>query len=110
MTEIKISIESQDADKAAKELFQIEGLKGNWAIVSEDSPNKEGTLAVIGTIVGIVGGGIAIAEQIRKWYKEHKQSHSDKQFDVVIVAPNARIVMENATVEEIYEFLKAIDK
>jgi ABC-type phosphate transport system substrate-binding protein len=110
MAEIQISIESQNADTAAEDLFTIKGLEGSWELVSESSPNKEGTLAVIGTIVGIVGGGIAIAEQIRKWYKEYKQSHPDKQFDVVIIGSSGRVVMEDATIEEIYEVLRALEK
>ncbi len=111
MAEIKISIEGQQADAAAENLFQeVEGLEGSWALASEDVPNKEGTVAVIASVVGIVGGTIAIAEQIRKWYQEYKKSHSDRQFDVVIVGSSGRVVLEDATIEEIREVLKALEK
>ena len=37
---------------------------------------REATITTVATIIGIVGGTMAIAEQIRKWYLEYKQSKS----------------------------------
>lgn len=106
MTQIKLSLEGEEADIAAKKLFETTGLQGSWEIAQGSLPTKEGTLAVIGTVVGIVGGTVAVAEQIRKWYQEHKRSN--KRFDVVIVADDTRVVLENATIEDICAVLEEL--
>ncbi|MEH2327452.1 MAG: hypothetical protein V7K32_28630 [Nostoc sp.] len=51
------------------------------------------------TIIGIVGGTVALAEQIRKWYQEWHKSHRGKQFDVVILDPDSgnRILQQFST-------------
>ena len=33
-----------------------------------------------------MGGAVALAEQIRKWYQEWHQSHPGKQFDELIIS------------------------
>jgi hypothetical protein len=54
-----------------------------------------------------VGGTLAIAEQIRKWYQEYKQQQSGKKIaKVLIVGPNGRrLLLENATIEQIRQIL-----
>ncbi|AFY42236.1 hypothetical protein [Nostoc sp. PCC 7107] len=108
MAEIQIGIEGEGAPAAAEALLEIPGISGSYEVPS----SKEGTLAVIATIVGIVGGVAALAEQIRKWYQEWHKSHPGKQFDVVILDPDTgnRILLEEATIEEITEILKSISK
>ncbi len=106
MTAIQIGIEGEGAEEAAEALLQIPGVSGSY----EAPEQREVTIAAIATIVGIVGGTVALAEQIRKWYQEWKKSHSGKQFDVVILSENGRIVLEEATVEEICQILKALEK
>jgi len=71
MADIQLEIQGQDAVAATEELFSISGLSGSWN--TEGDADKEGTLITIGTIVAIVGGTVAIAEQIRKWYEEYKK-------------------------------------
>lgn len=107
MTEIKLSLEGEEVDVAAEKLFQSTGLQGNWKVAKGTLPTKEGTLAVIGTVVGIVGGTIAVAEQIRKWYQEYKKSR--KKFDVVLVAGDTRVVLENATIQDICSVLEELE-
>jgi len=107
MSEIKISLEGEAVDIAAGELFDATGLQGSWKLATSSSPSKEGTLAVIGTVVGIVGGTVAVAEQIRKWYQEYKKSK--KKFDVVLVADDVRVVLENATIEDIRAILEELE-
>jgi hypothetical protein len=108
MSEIQVAIESEDAPQAAAALLEIEGISGNYEVPTQ----REGTLAVIGTIVGIVGGTVALAEQIRKWYQEWKQKHPNKTFDVEFFHPEtgSRIFLEDATIEEITEILKYLSK
>ncbi|MGF2038213.1 MAG: hypothetical protein RMZ43_023345 [Nostoc sp. CmiVER01] len=64
MAEIQLAIEGKDAIAATEALLAIPGISGNYA-VSADAPKREGVTATVATIVGIVGGAIAIAEQIR---------------------------------------------
>lgn len=107
MAQVKLSLEGEEADIAAEKLFETTGLRGSWEIALGSLPTKEGTLAVIGTIVGIVGGTVAVAEQIRKWYQEHKRSN--KKFDVVLVTDDVRVVLENATIEDICAVLEELE-
>lgn len=107
MAELKLSLEGKEADIAAGKLFESTGLQGTWKVAAGSSPTKEGTLAVIGTVVGIVGGSIAVAEQIRKWYQEYKKSQ--KKFDVVLMADDVRVVLEDATIEDICVVLEELE-
>jgi hypothetical protein len=76
--------------------------------VSAEAPKKETVVATVATIIGIVGGTIAIAEQIRKWYQEYKANQSGKRIEkVLIVGRNGRrILLEDATLEEIRQILE----
>ncbi|MEH2328760.1 hypothetical protein [Nostoc sp.] len=108
MAEIQVGIEGEGAPAAAEALLEIPGISGSYEVPMQ----REGTLAAIATIVGIVGGAVALAEQIRKWYQEWHKFHPGKQFDVEIFDPNTgnRILLEEATIEEITEILKSLSK
>jgi len=105
MADIQISVEGQDAVAATKELFAISDLSGNWETIGDGE--KEGTLATIGAIVAIVGGTVAIAEQIRKWYQEYKKGKSGKKIEKVLIVGRRgrRLLLENATIEQIKQIL-----
>ena len=105
MADIQIEIQGQSAVDATEELFSISGIEGNWG--TEGEAEREGILVTIGTIVAIVGGTVAIAEQIRKWYKEYRQGKSGKKIEkVLIVSRNGRrLLLENATLEQIKQIL-----
>ncbi|NJN59700.1 MAG: hypothetical protein HC879_20555 [Leptolyngbyaceae cyanobacterium SL_5_9] len=103
---MQIEVQGQDSIAATEELLSIPGLSGSW-----ESPNaleREGTLVTIATIIGIVGGTMAIAEQIRKWYQEYKRGTSGKKIEkVLIVGRNGRrLLLENATPEQIKQVLE----
>ncbi|MHC5735913.1 hypothetical protein [Nostoc sp.] len=108
MAEIQVGIEGEGAPAAAEALLEIPGVSGSYEVPTQ----REGTLAAVATIIAIVGGVAALAEQIRKWYQEWHKSHPGKQFDVVILDPDTgnRILLEEATIEEITEILKSISK
>ncbi|WP_293148244.1 MULTISPECIES: hypothetical protein [unclassified Microcoleus] len=105
MTDIQISVEGQDAVAATEEFFAISGLSGNWETAGDDE--KEGILVTIGAIVGIVGGTVAIAEQIRKWYQEYKKGKSGKKIEKVLLVGRRgrRLLLENATIDQIKQIL-----
>ncbi|HEY9630432.1 MAG TPA: hypothetical protein V6C84_24310 [Coleofasciculaceae cyanobacterium] len=107
MAEILVEVQGIDAIAATEELLAIPGVEGSWE--TEEEAQREGTLAVIATIVGIVGGTMAIAEQIRKWYQEYRRSQSGKKIEkVLIVGRNGqRLLLENATIEQIQKILDA---
>ena len=68
-------------------------------------------IAIEGTAAGLVGGSMAIAEQIRKWYVVYKQRQDVKRIEkVLIVTPNGRFLLENATTEEIAKALEPLAK
>jgi hypothetical protein len=105
MAEIRMAVEGEGAIEATEALMTIPGISGSWETSNE--AEREGILATIATIIGIVGGTIAIAEQIRKWYQEYRQSKSGKKIEkVLIVGRNGRrLLLEDASVEEIQQIL-----
>ena len=107
MAEIQLAIAGEDAIAATEALLAIPGISGNYA-VSADAPEREGVIATVVTIVTI-GGAIPIAEQIRKWYQEYKAKQSGKRIEkVLIVGRNGRrILLEDATLEEIRQILES---
>ncbi|MHC5826018.1 MAG: hypothetical protein ACYT04_61745, partial [Nostoc sp.] len=62
MAEIQLAIEGKDAIAATEALLAIPGISGNYA-VSSDAPGREGVVATVATIIGIVGGAIALYQQ-----------------------------------------------
>ncbi|MBE7383661.1 MAG: hypothetical protein F6J95_019855 [Leptolyngbya sp. SIO1E4] len=107
MAEIRVAVEGQSATTAVQALLAIEGVSGDYVVEAETE--REGTLAVIATLIGIVGGTLAIAEQIRSWYQEYRQGKSGKSLKkVVIVGRNGdRLILENASVEQIQKILES---
>jgi hypothetical protein len=105
MADIQISVEGRDAVAATEELFAISGLSGNWETIGDGE--KEGILATIGAIVAVVGGTVAIAEQIRKWYQEYRKGESGKKIEKVLIIGRRgrRLLLENATIEQIKQIL-----
>jgi hypothetical protein len=106
MSKIQLAIEGQNAVEATKELLEIPEISGDWQPVG--GTQRELALATIATIVGIVGGTIAIAEQIRKWYNEWKEGKSGKKIDKVVIigAGGERLLLEGATAEDISKILE----
>ncbi|MBD2181691.1 hypothetical protein [Aerosakkonema funiforme] len=108
MSEVQITVEGEDSITATEELLAIPGISGK--LETEGEASKEGTLATIATIVGLTVGVIEIAERIYKWYQKAKESRPGKTFDAKIESPNGRLLLEDATIEEICEVLKSLDR
>jgi hypothetical protein len=107
MAEIKFAIEGEGAIEATEELLSIEGIEGFYAVNEEIQ--REDVLATIASIVGIVSGALAVAEQIRKWFQEYRAGKSGKKIaKVLIVGRNGDLLLlENATIEQIRKVLES---
>lgn len=101
---IEIEIEGEGAIAATTELFTMPEITGEWEAAP---PEREAVIATIGTIIGVVGGTMAIAEQIRKWYLEYRHGKGGEKIERVLLVgkDGQRIVLENATIEEIKQLL-----
>ena len=103
---MKIEIQGQNAIQATEELLSIEGIDGSYETI--DEIEREGTLATIATIVGITVGTMTIAEKLYQLKKKYFQDSTGSRIEkVLIVAPNGnRLLLKDATVEQIQEVLK----
>lgn len=108
MADIQVAIAGLDAVDATEALLAINGISGTYAV--DDETEREGVLATIATIVGLVGGTMAIAEQIRQWYRAYRQGKDAKTIEkVVIVGPKGqRLLLEKATTEDIKALLDTL--
>ncbi|ACC85121.1 hypothetical protein [Nostoc punctiforme] len=110
---MKIEIQGKDAVKATEELLAIEGIEGSYQTI--DEVEREGTVATIATIIGIVSGTFAIAESLHKWKEKYQKSLYDptgaRIEKVLIVTPdNHRLLLKDATVEQIQAILEKSKK
>ncbi|MCG6137729.1 MAG: hypothetical protein MET45_24350 [Nostoc sp. LLA-1] len=106
---MKIEIQGLDAVQATEELLAIEGLEGSYQTI--DEVEREGTLATIATIVGIVGGTLTIAEKLHKWKEKYQKSLHEAtgakiEKVLIVTANNHRLLLQDATLEQINEILK----
>jgi hypothetical protein len=83
MTEIQLAIEGEDAVAATEALLAIPGISGSYQVNAEE-PEREGVIATVATIVGIVGGAfgnqpkpLAIAKRCRPEADRAKYCGSD---------------------------------
>jgi inorganic pyrophosphatase len=108
MADIIFEIQGQDAVAATEELLSNSGLTGDWKVAVEDKRTEEPVTTTVATIVGIVGGTLAIAEQIRKWYEEYKKGKAGKTIKAVMIVGRNRqhLWLENATIEQIQKILE----
>ncbi len=103
---LKIAIDGLDAVQATEEILAIEGIEGSYDKVDNE---REGTLATILTIVGIGSGTsiiinntLTIAEKISQCFKKHEK----KLEKVEIVSGEKRLLLKDATVEQIKDILE----
>jgi hypothetical protein len=106
---IEIEVEGQGAVDATEELLKIEGIQGSYEKLGD--VEREGVLTTIATVVGIVGGTLTIAKEIYEWYRRYKKSKEEnnkaKIEKVLIIGSNGRrLLLKDATVEQIQEVLK----
>ncbi|MGB3508427.1 MAG: hypothetical protein WBA93_04160 [Microcoleaceae cyanobacterium] len=104
---LKIAIDGLDSILATEEILAIEGIEGSYEIVGNE---REVTLATIATIVGIGAGTsviinntLTIAEKIFQCFKKHEK----KLEKVEIVSGEKRLLLKDATVEQIKDILES---
>lgn len=105
---MKIEIQGPDAAEATKELLAIDGLQGSYQLIDEV---ERGILATIATIVAIAGGSLTIGEKLYQWNQKYQKSLTNPtgpRIEKVLIIDdnNRRLLLKNATVEQIQEFLK----
>jgi hypothetical protein len=105
---MKIEIVGIDAVEATEELLTIDGIEGSYETL--DEVRREGTLATIATIVGIIAGTMTIAEKLYQWNKKYQKSLEPgtgaKIEKVMIVNGDKRLLLKDATVEQIKDILE----
>jgi len=85
----------------------MDEIEGNYQI--DDAVTKDGTLAVVGTVVAITLGAMTIGEKLHGWYNGYRNKDAQQRIEsVLIVTPTSRLVLENATIEEITNALKPL--
>jgi hypothetical protein len=102
---MQIEIEGQDAREFTEAILSIEGIQGSYEILEETE--KEGTLATIATIIGIVSGTIAIAEKLYELKPKKFPSPEPAKIErVLLVGKNGdRLLLKDASIEQIKRLL-----
>ena len=96
---MKIEIIGKDAISATEELLNAEELEGTYETI-EEVQKEVVILTTIASIVTIVTGAVAIYD----WYQKNRKA--DRIEKAIIILPdNRRLLLKNATVEQIREFL-----
>ncbi|GCA93812.1 hypothetical protein [Microcystis aeruginosa] len=92
---MQIEIEGADAIKVAQDIVEMEGVQGSYEVISE--VEREGTLATIATIIGIISGTIAIAEKFYQLKQKIDSPETPKIERVLIVSKNGdRLLLKDA--------------
>ncbi len=105
---MKIEIVGRDAVEATKELLAIEGIEGSYQTIGE--VEREATLATIATIVGIASGTLTIGEKLYQWKEKYHKSLEDPNGSriekvLIVTDDNRRLLLKDATLEQIKEIL-----
>lgn len=109
MADIQISIAGAGAEDAAADLFNIDGIDGTYQV--NDEVSKDGTLAVVASVVGITVGAMTIGEKLHKWYNSYQTQDTQQRIEqVLIVTPTSRLLLEGASIQEITDALKPLAK
>jgi len=108
MAAIELEIEGSGALTATEALLQMPEFAGNWESAGPET--ARGPLPTIATVVAISVGSITIAEKLHGWYQQRRKG-SDAAPDcslekVVLVKDGRRLVLENASIEDIQRLVE----
>jgi len=103
---MQIEIQGQDAIKVAEDIVTMDGVDGDFEVVSE--VEREGTLATIATIIGITTGAMTIAEKLYELNKKSINSPESVKIErVLLVGKNGdRLLLKDATLEQLQKLLE----
>ena len=103
---MKIEITGRGAEEAARSLFSIDGIEGNYETL--DETNKAEVLTTIATIVAIVGGAIAIADKLYEWYQKAQKGSAGRTIEdaMIVTDDGRRLRLKNANIEQLKELLE----
>ena len=103
---MRIEIQGQDAIKVAEDIVTLDGVQGDFEVVSE--VEREGTLATIATIIGITTGAMTIAEKLYELNKKSVNSPDTVKIErVLLVGKNGdRLLLKDATLEQLQKLLE----
>lgn len=107
---MKIEIQGRDAVKATVELLAIEGIEGSYQTIDEVQRGEPVT--TIAAIVAIVGGTLTIGEKLYQWKEKYQKSLQDPNGSriekiLIVTDDNRRLLLKDATVEQIKEILES---
>ena len=105
-----IEIEGEEAVVATEELLALDGVEGRYQI--PDEVEREGVLATVATIVGITVGTLTVVEKIHQWAQDRFKSGSGPRLEKVLIIDDQgrRLLLKNATVEQIQALLKSMEQ
>jgi len=106
----QIALEGTSAKEAIESLNESPELDLRWE-EKDETTREVGILAILATVVAMTGGVIAIAEQIRKWrdlWKERSKNGNKVIEKIILIDGNRRLVLDNATEDQIIDFIKKI--
>jgi hypothetical protein len=96
---MKIEIIGTDAISATEELLDAEELEGTYETVKEVE-REAVILTTIASIVTIIAGAVAIYD----WYQKNCKANRIEKA-IIILPDGRRLLLKNATVEQIKSFL-----
>ena len=107
---ISVGIGGDEAARALDELLAIPGIRGSADPSDASGPTRDGgLLAATATIVGIIGGAVAIAAQIIAWRDQWKKRAGATRLDAILEdAKGNRVILDNATLEEVTAALETL--
>ena len=104
---LKLEIIGAASSKATEELLLLEGLQ----CTVEESEKYRDPLTIIASIVAILGGTFAAAEQLYQWYQRWKSSQSQDKKGVdriVIVSSKGDVILlDTASLEDLRKLLES---
>lgn len=107
MADIQLEIEGQGTIAASEALVNIEGLSGSYE--TEEGVSRELALATIASIVGITAGTLTTAKHLHGWYQKYHQGDTEARIEKVVLIDRKgkRVLMKNATIEQIQKVLES---
>jgi hypothetical protein len=105
---VQLEIEGKDAVAATEELLASEELQGNYEI--PDEVERADTVVTIASIVAIVSGSMTVAEKLYQWHQKYQKAQTNQTEPriekVMLVTPKGRLLLKDASIEQIQEILE----